>query len=728
MRKINKFLVGLLILAGAVAFTGHQVAYAASAAKNLAKGISLYEKGETSSAMDYFVNVLMDGDEDQRAQANKYIDLIHKNVGGVQKPVKVDRSFKTGTAQTLADDAADAKAYEQGAELPVYKPDYDGVSVESVERLELFEDNVIPEDGYAIDPEGLLQELSNANRPLTLTEQVEVRRLTAYLRDRSNTTGQTAGTSGVLVDANTPTLRSTAQKDLQNLAEQMNATLEEQQPYIAAKATDTTPAAVPSMAPVSAVTPTVVAAAPAVAAPVEETPVAVQETAAVETVVVEPAAVQAPVVIAAAEEKTEPVVPQQTLTATSGSTFADLTSPEAVEARELYTRQKLQSMTESALAKLRDTPGVHLYMRDGLPDAVDFDDGVLFDGNNFRTETFGALNDLYEVLALTQNARYVILPPGSYTDDVTLAGIKQAINLKSYLVKRGISQGKLYYNMGLVEEEAPAQFNNLKGLSVVFDYDTKLPTRLEKNESNEKAPLLSMAIVPQCHAIDRSLGEAFAIDFSVLETKDAIDNWVLQVVQHGRDGNFYVVRQLEGFAPVYHQILWNGRKGILGPELPCGKYTVVLTGTDVKGKKQTLRRRIVVKCSEQTVTAEATCCANSCGTCATNTCGCGVKAVAVKEGLDYKAARLWSKPGRKMYTKKAEPKAAVKKEAEVVEDNSYTETERITNVVVNDKSAPVTNTSTEVVVGPDDTIQSYETTTTTYGGVETNPYAGTTSY
>ena len=716
MRKINKILVGLLILAGGVAFTGHQAAYAASAAKNLAKGIALYEKGESSSAMDYFVNVLMDGDDEQRAQANKYIDLIHKNVGGVQKPVKVDRSFKTGTAQTLADDAADAKAYAQGTELPVYTADQQGVPVESVERLEVFEQGVIPEEGFAIDPESLLNELSNADRPLSLTEQVEARRLTAYLRG-SDDAAATAASAAVLVDANTPTLKSTAQQDLQSIAEQMNATLEEQQPYIAAKPTVTEPAAtVPSMAPVAVTTPVVAAAAApgaAAPAPVEETSVTVAEKKAA---AVEPAPVQTPVVVAAAAPQAEPVHTQEMMTSTTGSTFADLTSPEAVEARELYTQQKLQSMTESALAKLRDTPGVHLYMRDGLPDAVDFDEGVLFENDKFRTDTLGTLNDLYEVLALTQNARYVILPPGSYTDDVTLSGIKQAINLKSYLVKRGISQGKLYYNMGLVEEEAPAQFNNLKGLSVVFDYDTKFPTRLEKNESNEKAPLLSMAIVPQCHAIDRSLGEAFAIDFSVLETKDTIDNWVLQVVQHGRDGNFYVVRQLEGFAPVYHQILWNGRKGILGPELPCGKYTVVLTGTDVKGKKQTLRRRIVVKCSEQT-TVETSCNA-----------GCGVKAAEKTEGLDYKAARLWSKPGRKMHTKKAAPKAVVQKQAEVVEDNSYTETERVTNIVVNDKSAPVTNTNTEIVVGPDDTIQSYETTTTTYGGVETNPYATTTSF
>lgn len=720
MRKINKILVGLLILAGGVAFTGYQTAYAASAAKNLAKGISLYEKGETSSAMDYFIDVLVDGDAEQVAEANKYIDLIHRNVGGVQKPVKVDRSFKTGSVQTPADDVFEAQAYAQGKELPVQMATSEAVPVESVERLSLFEEGVIPEDGYAVDAESLLQELSTANRPLSLTEQVEVRRLTAHLnKQAAEAQTPAAAAANSVVAEKTPTLASTAQQDLQSLAEQMNATLEEQQPYIAAKPTETTPAAIPSMAPV--VTPIIAAEAVEQTQPVAQ-PVEQTQVAAAQPVVAATVAEEKPVVIAATEPETQPVSSRETLTSSAGSTFADLTSPEAIEARELYTQQKLKSMTESALAKLRDTPGVHLYMRDGLPDAVDFDNGILFDGENFRTDTLGTLNDLYEVLALTQNARYVILPPGSYTDDVTLAGIKQAMSLKSYLVKRGISQGKLYYNMGLLEEEAPAQFNNLKGLSVVFDYDTKLPTRLEKNENNEKAPLLSIAIVPQCHAIDRSLGEAFAIDFSVLETKDTLDNWVLQVVQHGRDGNFYVVRQLEGFSPVYHQILWNGRKGILGPELPCGKYTVVLTGTDVKGKKQTLRRRIVVKCSEQVVAAETSTCVNQC----CNTCN--AKAAKVVEGLDYKASRLWTKPRRKMYTKKAEPKAAVQKQAEVVEDNSYTETERVTNIVVNDTSAPSVSTTTEIVTGPDDTIQSYETTTTTYGGVDTNPYASSSSY
>ena len=369
------------------------------------------------------------------------------------------------------------------------------------------------------------------------------------------------------------------------------------------------------------------------------------------------------------------VLEQETPSTSSSSAFADLTSPQALEARETYTSQKLASMTQAVIDRINQTKGVHLYMRDNRPDALDIEPDVVFDGNKFRPEAQPLLNDIYELLALTQGAAYVILPPGSYTDDVTLPSMRQAMALNSYLVNRGISQGKVHYNMGLVDEEPPARFANLNGLSVVFDYDQKLPTVLEKNENNEKAPLLSMAVVPLCHLLDRSLGEAFVIDFSVLETVNPLENWVLQVVQHGHDGKFYVVRQLEGFGPVYHQFLWNGRKGIIGPELPCGKYTLVLTGVDTAGKKQTLRRRIVVKCSAQEIqTAD---CVKACtGDCEKT---CAAKAVEVVTELDYKAARLWSKPKRKM--RSATKKAAVEQTvaAAVASDTSVSTTTKTIN-------------------------------------------------
>ena len=141
--------------------------------------------------------------------------------------------------------------------------------------------------------------------------------------------------------------------------------------------------------------------------------------------------------------------------------------------------------------------------------------------------------------------------------------------------------------------------------------------------------MLSMAVVPVNNKIDPSAGEAFAVDFSVIETEEPLDNWLFQVVQHAANGGYYVVRQLEGFSPVYHQIVWNGRKGIIGPELACGTYTLALTARDVLGGKRTIRRQIEVACKNLSADKKEV-------------------SAETDKNLDYKTARLWNKPARIM--------------------------------------------------------------------------------
>ena len=617
MSKKNKIWLCVLVLTGGLLATV-QTVQAASAEKQLQKGIEAYQKNNTDKALDYFVDVLMNGDNEQVATANKYIDAIHNQIGGIKTPVEVDVSFPNQPTQTIVDKTENLANY-------------------GTEKL-----NTLATEGETVAAETA----AAFGTPKTLTEQIEERQLAGYLQDGTEPLSQAQSTAldqAAVLEETAANGVAATQDDLAAIANELNQ-----------------PLTIPSdpVLPTAEATALPTAATPAAALTVSETP-------------------------------------------SASSTFADLTSPSAIEARNIYTAQKLQSLTDSAIAELSADKGVHLYMRpDGRPDAIDIDDGVLFQNNSFRTQSLGTLNSIYELLALTQGARYTILPAGSYTDDVTLSGIRQAMALKSYLVKRGISQGKLYYNMGLVDQEVPAQFSNLKGLSIVFDYDTQLPTRLLENEGNETAPLLSMAIVPQCHAIDRSLGEAYAIDFSVLETVNTLDNWVLQVIQHGRDGNYYIVRQLEGFSPVYHQILWNGRKGIIGPELPCGKYTIVLTGIDLKGNKQTLRRRVIVKCA-----------ADPAPSCQMGTCK---QATAVQSTgtLNYKAARLWKKPGRVMYPGNkqvaAEEMAAavVTEQADTASSNSssYTVTKTIRNIVTNDttSSSGIASSSEEYAPLPAD--------------------------
>ena len=578
---MNKFWSYLVVSLFCLSLTSGSVVFAANPAKQLAKGISLYEQNKDSEAMDYFIDVMVSGNKEQVAEANKYVGLIHDRIGGIQTPVEVNVNFKEGEVKSLNDTTSEAvRAAQEEAEAAAQEAaaKAQAAKEEAAAKAAAARDNALAE----VDAQQQsLTDRIEADRMAAQAKAAQMREDAAQKAALLNEAALEASTVGTAATAAGPAVQSA---DDEAIVAQTETELQaEQTPAPAAQSVET----------------------PLVAEP--ETP------------------------------RQESVLSTTSEPATS--TFADLTSPEAVQAREIYTSQKLDSMTSAAVEKITAAKGVHLYFRDNLPDALDMDADVLFDGGKFRPEALPLLNSIYELLALTQGATYTILPPGSYTDDVTLSGIRQAMALNSYFINRGISQGKLHYNLGLVDQEPPARFANLSGLSIVFDFKEKLPTRMEKNEGNEKAPLLSMAIVPQCHAIDRALGEAYAIDFSVLETVNPIDNWVLQVVQHGRDGNFYVVRQLEGFTPVYHQILWNGRKGIIGPELPCGKYTLVLTATDLKGQKQTLRRRVIVKCSEQKT-----------ATCTTGTCG--AKAAASSDNLcpkcNYKTARLWVKPGRTM--------------------------------------------------------------------------------
>lgn len=594
---MNKFWSYLVVSLFCLSLTSGSVVFAANPAKQLAKGISLYEQNKDSEAMDYFIDVMVSGNKEQVAEANKYVGLIHDRIGGIQTPVEVNVNFKEGEVKSLNDTTSEAvRAAQEEAEAAAQE----AAAKAQAAKEEAAAKAAAQADDALAEVEAQQQALNDrimAERRAAQEKAAQMREDAAQKAAALNEAAAQAAVTGATVPA------AQTEGDVVVISE-------ESEP-------ETEPAPAPA-----------------------------------------PAVVQTPVV--QEEPRRESVLSTTSEPATS--TFADLTSPEAVRAREIYTEQKLDSMTSAAVEKITAAKGVHLYFRDNLPDALDIDADVLFDGGKFRPEALPLLNSIYELLALTQGASYTILPPGSYTDDVTLSGIRQAMAFNSYFINRGISQGKLHYNLGLVDQEPPARFANLNGLSIVFDFKEKLPTRMEKNEGNEKAPLLSMAIVPQCHAIDRALGEAYAIDFSVLETVNPIDNWVLQVVQHGRDGNFYVVRQLEGFTPVYHQILWNGRKGIIGPELPCGKYTLVLTATDLKGQKQTLRRRVIVKCSEQKTSA-----------CTTGTCG--AKTAASSDNLcpkcNYKTARLWVKPGRTMgaaaVTNETQPAAVPEQPAQPAE-------------------------------------------------------------
>lgn len=570
--KISRFavaLLGLLLVSSSFAAT-------LTTSQQLEKAKQLYAQKKDDEAMDLFVDVLVNGNRAEVEEANKYINLIHNHMGGIEDPIEVSADFQEGEPTRLpsAQDPAvlEQQLAAQAAAVPQELVEGDPYAAPSAQAMQYVE----PEyDPYA-DP---YTDFYNGPYADAYDEY-------AVMEDPSLT-----GSAESLY----------VQQGQQNLPQQ-----------------------------------------DIILQPVTSMP--------------------------AAGTQTDSPYYEDDFGAgmSTNSTYIDLTSPEALQVRELYTEQKIDSMTEASVARLKKMKGVRVYFRDDLPDAIDIDSEVLFNGYKFRPEAYEVLDEVYTLMTLTQGAGYIILPPGSYTDNITLPGIRQAMALNSYLVHKGLSSGKISYNMGLFDEEPPAKFANLEGISIVFDYDAPLPAALPEAASISELPMLSMAVVPVSHKIDLTAGEAFVIDFSVLETANELENWVFQIIQHGKDGQYYIVRQLDGFSPVYHQLLWNGRKGIIGPALACGKYTLVLTAKDIKEGKKTLRRQIELKCPAVDTQEQTNKKAKS-------------KAKSSKK-LNYKSARLWKKPGRTM--KQASAKSStttttvIAAEPEIVDPfaNSHTET------------------------------------------------------
>lgn len=304
-----------------------------------------------------------------------------------------------------------------------------------------------------------------------------------------------------------------------------------------------------------------------------------------------------------------------------------------VAQRDQKIDQNVEEMQKTLIDRLNKQEGVNVYMRNGKVDAIDIDSDVIFldDKITFSSHGKEVLEDVYALMLLSKDPVFVLLPPGSYTDEVALQGMRQAVALNSYLINMGLSSSKLNFNMGLLNEQPPAKFSNLEGISIVFDYDKK-PSLYNKVSDKRSYPILSLGMYPE--KINTTLGEMMVIDYSVIETAYPIADWKLQIIQHASDGKYYIVRQVSGKDSVYDQIYWNGKKQFFGAALPDGKYTLMLRAKDNKGKEKIVRRKVELVSVKEKVQE-------------TKTSKTAKTSKTVKQAaLDYSTPRLWKKPAR----------------------------------------------------------------------------------
>ena len=267
MKKINvctsRFLVALL----AVTLACGSLFAAVSSAKQLEKGKQLYAQEKDNEAMDMFIDVLVNGTRAEVEEANRYINLIHNRMGGIQDPVLVDVNYQEG----------------------------------SVARLQGVQNPSVLQEQWAAETASVQNDIRSAG--LAATAEADALAMSAQEQSQA-----------------------AAAKLAQQRAAAENAWQEQVDLYNAEKdAWNQTLGQYGSEA-------------------------ATWEAQANQTA--------------------------QVLSEQASSTYTDLTSPSAIQARQIYTSQKLESMKQAAIAKLQKEKGVRLYFRNNEPDAIDIDSEV----------------------------------------------------------------------------------------------------------------------------------------------------------------------------------------------------------------------------------------------------------------------------------------------------------------------------------------------------------------
>ncbi len=355
--------------------------------------------------------------------------------------------------------------------------------------------------------------------------------------------------------------------------------------------------------------------------------------------------------------------------------------------------QNIKTMQESLIERLNNQEGVSVYMRNGKVDAIDIDSDVIFLDDNITFSAHGkeVLEDVYNLMLLAKDPVFVLLPPGSYTDEVDLQGMRQAVALNSYLINKGLSSAKMSFNMGLFNEQPPAKFSNLEGISIVFDYDKK-PSLYNKVSDKNSYPVLSLGMYPE--KINTTLGEMMVIDFSVIETASPIADWKLQIIQHASDGKYYIVRQVSGKDSIYDQIYWNGKKQFFGAALPDGKYTLMLRAKDNKDREKIVRRKVELVSQKEQVKEEKT--EKTAKTAKTANTTSTVKQAT----LDYTTPRLWKKPARILKKQNTVEQETIDISETVSIENNSTDVQTTQTTTTTTVTTQTTTQSQSEVVNP----------------------------
>lgn len=573
-----KFYFFVMLIISSVMLSGSLFALDNNAEESLARGKRLFADGRYEEAMDNFINVFVSGNTDQIAEANEYVNLIHFDRGGVVAPKQVpydeeiDKRQNLGTRGKVLQSKSSQKqvTVQSGNGEPLkevfIKEEKETIAEppSSVPEADPFGSQKNVRNSYSQpEPEDEIFRETSSEISEEMFDEYEGRLPSKVFKERRNEALEEMpgemleeGYDEALDEMPNEMVGERYNETLDEMPNEMigeryNEALDEMPDEMFEDIADTSEGI-----PAGAVSPE------------EEEFIVLEGSAEV--------------------ERGRNIISNET-----DSSFPKGSESKIRSLQRKEEQQKRQELIDYLVTKLNADEDVQVYMRNGHVDAIDINSSALFLGRIMDKVSSPILDDVYALMILENSPSYVILPEGSYTDDVTLHGVRQAVALNTYLINRGISPSKMTLNMGLTTQEPPEKFSDLAGISVVFDYDGKSHLK-SKLQEKDLPPVLSLAVYP-FNEITPSLGEVFVIDFSVMEASSPVKEWVLQIVSHAADKHYYVVKQLSGNNPLNYQTFWNGRKRYFGHLLPSGKYTIVLKARDASGRERILKRQVILK-------------------------------------------------------------------------------------------------------------------------------------
>ncbi|MFA6029049.1 MAG: OmpA family protein [Elusimicrobiota bacterium] len=254
----------------------------------------------------------------------------------------------------------------------------------------------------------------------------------------------------------------------------------------------------------------------------------------------------------------------------------------AVMKREI--EGKIQNQARTALEKLRRYEDIRIQMATSrAPRAIAIPPDLLFEtGIQFKKDAGKILDILGELVFSLGATQVIILPEGATQGNAKILDMRRTMGISSHFFRTGVAPPRVRVNLLSSQIELPREFQEYKGILLVFLYNQPLQLTTDSALDEQGGPPVSLGSWPA--AFDPRSGDGAIVEFSVVEPPAGLMSWRFQILGPGekKGDDLVPLQEVKGGAPVFHQIYWNGRKNYFGNPYPPGQYEAVLSATDLK--------------------------------------------------------------------------------------------------------------------------------------------------